>query len=83
MSKTSLFYFFEITQDLNKIKKPEHSLVSRRREEFQQKIFNSVVVGVCRSCQFFRQKTWFLKNNSVLSKFLYGVLHYLISSIKL
>ena len=31
----------------------------------------------------FRQNTWFLKNNKALSKFLYGILHYLISVIKL
>ena len=45
---------------------------------FQQKILNSVVVGG----QFFMQKTWFLENNRALSKFLYGVLHYLISIMK-
>ena len=28
------------------------------------------------------QKTWFLENNRALSKFLYGVLHYLISIMK-
>ena len=27
--------------------------------------------------------TWFLENNRALSKFLYGILHYLISAIKL
>ena len=32
--------------------------------------------------QFFRQKTWFLKNKRVLSKNLYETLHYLISIIK-
>ena len=30
-----------------------------------------------------RQNTWFLENNRALSKFLYGILHYLISTIKL
>ena len=33
--------------------------------------------------QFFRQKTWFLENNRALPKFLYWILHYLISIIKL
>ena len=32
--------------------------------------------------QFFMQKTWFLENNRVLSKFLYGISRYLISIIK-
>ena len=33
--------------------------------------------------KFFRQNTWFLKNNRTLSKFLYEILHYLISITKL
>ena len=32
--------------------------------------------------QFFRQNTWFLENNRVASKFLHGILHYLISITK-
>ena len=32
---------------------------------------------------FFRQNTWFLKNNRTLSKFLYEILRYLISITKL
>ena len=47
------------------------------------KILNCRVVGVCQSFQIFRQNTWFLENNRALSKFLYGILHYLISIIKL
>ena len=42
-----------------------------------------MVVGARRSFKFFRQNTWFLENNRALSKFLYGILHYLISTIKL
>ena len=42
-----------------------------------------MVVGACQSFQFFGQNTWFLKNNRALSKFLYGILHYLISITKL
>ena len=38
-----------------------------------------MVVGARQSFQFFRQNTWFLENNGALSKFLYGVLHYLIN----
>ena len=38
-----------------------------------------MVVGA----QFFRQNTWFLKNNRALPKFLCGILHYLISITKL
>ena len=41
-----------------------------------------MVVGAPQRFQFFRQKTWFLENNRALSKFLYGVSHYLISIIK-
>ena len=36
-------------------------------------LLKSIVVGV----QFFRQNTWFLKNNRALSKFLCGILRYL------
>ena len=41
-----------------------------------------MVGGARQSFQFFREKTWFLENNRVLSKFLSGDLHYLISFIK-
>ena len=46
---------------------------------FQQNLLNSMVVGA----QFFRQNNLFLKNNRALSKFLCGILHYLISITKL
>ena len=56
------------------------SFWSRKRVgSFGKKILNSMVVGARQSFQFSRQKTWFLENNRALSKFLYGVLHYLIS----
>ena len=42
-----------------------------------------MIVGVCQNFKIFRQKTWFLENNRDLSKFLDGILHYLISIIKL
>ena len=38
-----------------------------------------MVVGARQSFQFFRQSTWLPENNSVLSKFLYEILRYLIS----
>ena len=44
---------------------------------------NCRVVGARQSFQIFRQNTLLLENNSALSKFLHGVLHYLISIIKL
>ena len=68
------------------IKIPEHAFVDLGKKEmcakFQQKILNSMVVGARQSFQFFIQKTWFLENNRDFSKFLSGVLHYLISNIK-
>ena len=58
-------------------------LVSRKRvQSFSKKILNSMIVGARQIFQFFRQKTWFLKSNRALSKFLYGILHYLIGIIK-
>ena len=41
-----------------------------------------MVVGARQNFQSFRRKTWFLENNVALSKFLYGILHYLMSIIK-
>ena len=43
---------------------------------------NIELYGAQQTFQFFRQKTWFLENNRTSSKFLYGILHYLISIIK-
>ena len=88
VQKPGLFNFLQITQDLNKIKKnPAHPFVDITKQKtcakFQQKILNSMVVGARQSFQFFRQKTWFLENNRALPKFLYGILHYVISIIKL
>ena len=51
--------------------------------KFQQKIFNTIVVGVRQSFQVLRQSTWFLENDGALPKVLYGILHYSISIIKL
>ena len=39
----------------------------------------NMVVWARQSFQFFRQNTWFLENNRALSKFLFGILYYLIS----
>ena len=59
-----------ITQDLNKIKNTLlWTFVNRKRAKFQQKILHSMVVAARQSFQFFRQITWFLKNNKALSKF--------------
>ena len=41
------------------------------------------MVGARQSSQIFRQSNWFLKNNRALSIFLYDILYYLISIIKL
>ena len=55
-------------------------MVSRKRAKFQPKIVNFMVVGARQGFQSFRQKAWFPGNNRALSKFLYGVLHYLTRS---
>ena len=78
----------QITQDLNKVKKNlTHAFVGNGKykmcAKFHQKILNCRIVGACQSFQVFRQSTWFLENNRALSKFLYGISHYLISIIKL
>ena len=71
--------FLEITQDQNKIKKNhEHPFVDIGKQEtcakVQDKILNSVVVRARQYFQCFKQKTWFLENNSALSKISYGIL---------
>ena len=81
--ETRPFLFWQVMQDLNKMKQISktllNTLVSRKRAKFQQNLLNSMVVGT----HFFRQITLFLKNNRALSKFLCGILHYLISITKL
>ena len=42
-----------------------------------------MVVGARQNFRFFRENTWFLENNRTLSKVRCGILHYLISIIKL
>ena len=56
---------------------------NKKCAKFQQKILNCGVVGAHHSFEIFRQNTWFLEDNRALSNFLYGILHYLISNIKL
>ena len=51
--------------------------------EVSAKLLNCRVVGACQSFRIFRQNAWFLENNRALPKVLYGILHYLISIIKL
>ena len=51
--------------------------------EVSAKYIELRIVGARQSFQIFRQKTWFLENNRALPKFLYGILHYLISIIEL
>ena len=72
-----------ITQDLNTIKKSKtlffNIIKYRTHAKLQQKMWKSIVVGAC----FFRQITWFLRNDRTLSKFTYWIFHYLISIIKL
>ena len=46
--------------------------------KFEQKLLKSMAVGASQSFKFFRQNTWFIKNNRALSKCLHGILLYLI-----
>ena len=85
--ETTYFSFLQKNSISKQNKKnPEHLFVDIGIQEtsvkFQQKILNSMVVGARQNFQFFR-KTWFLENNWGLSKSLYGILHYLISIVKL
>ena len=78
----------QVIQDLNEIKKnPTQRFVDIGKQKtclkFQQKILNGGIVKARQNFQIFRLNTCFLKNNRPLSGFLYGILHYLISIIKL
>ena len=56
------------------------ALASRvRLQNFNTSYLTLMAVGACQSFHFFRQTTWFLGNNRALSKFLFGILYYLIS----
>ena len=85
--ETGPFLVFENNSRSKQNKKnPEEHFVDIGKQEtcakFQRKMLNSMVIGAPQNFQFFKYKTWFLENNRALSKFLYGVSHYLISIIK-
>ena len=52
------------------------TLLSRKRVQISaKKISNSMLDGARQSFQFFREITWFLRNNRALPKFRYQILH--------
>ena len=62
---TLVFYIFIYnSRSRQNLKNFEHTFVDiikqKKCVKFQQKLLNSMVVGVRQSFQFFRQKTWFL-----------------------
>ena len=86
-AETSSFLIFaNYSRSRQNKENSEHPFVDTSKHEtcakFHKKTLNAMVVGARQNFQFFRQKTWFLENNWVLSKFFYGVSHYLISIIK-
>ena len=88
MRRNQVFLIFPNNSKSKQNKKnPRHAFVDIGKWEmyakFQQKILNCRVVGARQSFQIFLQNAWFLINNKALSKFLCGILHYLISIIKL
>ena len=50
-------------------------------QNFSQKHLTLMVARARQIFEFFRQITWFRRNNRALSKFRYRILHYLISFI--
>ena len=85
--ETRSFLILTNNSSSKKIKSISHTLLytllSRERVQNFNKNHWSLVVGARQSFQFLRQNTSFLENNRALSEFLYGILHYLISIIKL
>ena len=74
--------FFLFCLDLELFVKNKKDLVYTY-SYLQQKILNFAVVGACQSFQFFRYTVWFLRNNTILSKFRYRVSYNLIRITKL
>ena len=68
-------------------KNPEHTFGDidkwKKCAKVQRKILNFMVVRAHQRFSFSRQNKWFPKTLRALSKFLYGILHYLISNIKI
>ena len=79
-----LYMFITNSRSQRNKKIPEHRFVDIAKyeagEKFQQKIFNTIVVGAGQSLKFLRQIT---TNYRAFSKFRYRNLHPLISIIKL
>ena len=69
--ETRSFWFWQITQDLNKIWKKVENV-----SKISAKILNSMLVGARQFFHFFRQNAWFSQNTRALSKFLPGIWHY-------
>ena len=74
--------FFLFCLDLELFAKNKKDLVYTH-SYLQQKILNFAVVGACQSFRFFRHTVWFLRNNTILSKFRYRVSYNLIRITKL
>ena len=51
-------------------------------QNISKKTLKSIVVEARQSFQFFRQLTWFFRNNRALPKFRYHIFHYLVSIIR-
>ena len=86
MRRTQVFFIFANNSRSNQNKKTRgHSFVDIGKQEScaksRQKIFHAMVVGVRRSLQFFRQKTWFIENSRALSKSLWEFFHQIIKKI--
>ena len=86
--RNHVFLIFEYNSKSEQNKKnPEHAIGDtskwKRCGKFQYKILNCRLVGARRNFQIFKQNTWFLEHNRTLSNFFSGILHCLISIIKL
>ena len=83
MCRNQVFLIFANNSRSKQNKNLTHSFVGIGKFEtcakFQEKTLNCRVVITRQSFQ----NTWFVENKRALSRFLYGILHYLISINKL
>ena len=84
MQQLGLLVFANTSRSRQNKKNPAHSFVEVGNMcDVSAKIIE--LWGIWSLSQFsnFQKNTWFFEDNRALSKFLYGILHYLVGIIKL
>ena len=86
-AETTFLIFANNLRSKQNKRNPAHPFVDIDRQKtcakFQEKVLGCRVVEARQGFQIFRKSIQFLENNRALSKFIYGILNYSISIIKL